>query len=341
MAHGIFASADGVVIRETAVPDVLPPRYVRVATEYSAASVGTELSMLRRARESKSAPIPIGYSAVGRVVEAGLGTALNVGQRAAVYGAPYVSHSGELVVPQTLAVPVPDTVDPLSASTVGLGAIALHALHSAEVEIGQHAVVIGLGILGIILARLAAAAGMFVYATDLKPERRERVNDPRIQVCEPHELQELVGQATGGHGADVVFLMVGSADTDLLTQAVEMTRLRGTVSIVSDADAKLPREALFSREVRLIVPQAGGPGRYRTEYEREARDYPYSEVRFTEGRNMADYIRLLERGFLTVSDLLPQPIPIEGAREAYDRLESGEGSDLTIVFTYGEEEKNA
>lgn len=340
MARGVFAGADGIVIKENTVPAVLPERYVRVATDYSTASVGTELSMLRRAREAGSEPFPLGYTAAGTVVEVGAGASFKPGQRVAVYGAPYVSHSEELVVPQTLAVALPDEVDSISGSTVGLGAIALHALHSAGATIGQHAVVVGLGILGIILARLAAAAGMFVCATDLKAERRLRVGDRRIQACEPQELRKLVTEATGGHGADVVFLTVGTADTALLTEAVELTRLRGTVSIVSDAAAELPREALFSREVRLIVPQAGGPGRYQADYEREARDYPYSEVRFTEGRNMADYIRLLQRGFLTVDRLLPPPIPLCCAREAYARLEIGESGDLTIVFSYGKEEKD-
>lgn len=73
-------------------------------------------------------------------------------QRVAVYGAPYVWHCSELLVPATLAVPVPDNVANPSAATVGLGAIALHALSSAGTELGHGVVIMGLGILGTILA---------------------------------------------------------------------------------------------------------------------------------------------------------------------------------------------
>ena len=88
--------------------------------------------MLRRKRVNQNLPIP-SDTARGEGREAGPGTALNVGQRAAVYGAPYVSHSGELVVPQTLAVPVPDTVDPLSAFYRWPRCYCTARLHSAEV----------------------------------------------------------------------------------------------------------------------------------------------------------------------------------------------------------------
>lgn len=335
MTQGIFATKTGIITQEVEVPKELPERYVRVKTEYSVASVGTELSIARRIRESDSdRQARLGYSAAGTVVEAGPESGFAVGQKVAVYGAPYTWHCGELLVPRTLVAPVGEGVDMASAATVGLGAIALHALHSANIEIGQHVAVIGLGALGIILARLAAAAGCFVYASDPKPARHALVREPRIVPCTPGELADVVNEATGGQGADIVFLMVGTADSGLLEDSVKLCRLRGTLSVVSDADGKLPREALFSKEVRLIVPQAGGPGRYQPGYEREATDYPYSEVRWTEGRNMRDYIRFLEQKFLFVDDLLPEPVDLSEAPTVFADLEARRTSNLTAVFRY-------
>lgn len=335
MALGIFAGKDGVITLPVSIPKDLHVRYVRVRTEFSVASVGTELSAVRKMRASNKAELArLGYSASGTIIEAGSDSGYQIGQRVAVYGAPYTWHCGELLVPNTLVAPLPDTVDSISGATVGLGAIALHALHSAGIELGQHVVVIGLGVLGIILARLATAAGCFVYASEVRESRLEAVRQSPITACKPDDLARIVQEKTNGHGADIVFLMVGTAGTTLLKESVELARLRGTLSVVSDADSKLPREALFQREVRLLVPQAGGPGRYQLGYEREAQDYPYSEVRWTEGRNMKDYIRFLEKGFVTVEDLLPDPVELEEASNVFAQLESGKNTNITAVFRY-------
>lgn len=312
----------------------LPSGYVRVQTINSVASVGTELSMIRNSYQNrKDKTIPLGYSAAGIICETNC-EKLAVSQRVAVYGAPYVWHSAELLVPNTLVVPVPDCLSTEVAATVGLGAIALHALRSAEVEMGQHVVIMGLGILGIILAKLAVAAGCFVYASEPLASRCKNITDERVITCKPSQLSKLVDDKTQGRGADAVFLMMGTASSEVLAEAVDLCRLRGIVSIVSDADAKLPRALMFQKEVRLIVPQAGGPGRYDPSYERDAIDYPYSDVRWTEGRNMESYINFLAKGYLTVADLLPRSIPLEKAAEAYALLDNEATDDLTIVFHY-------
>ena len=53
----------------------------------------------------------------------------------------------------------------------GLGAIAIHALRVADLRFGESAVVVGLGILGQIIAQIAHAAACPVAGFDLNPER--------------------------------------------------------------------------------------------------------------------------------------------------------------------------
>jgi len=314
-----------------------PSRYVRVQTKYSVASVGTELAMIQRSANSADDKevVRLGYSSAGVVIESGSNADYEVGERVAVYGAPYVWHGEELVVPRTLVARISEDVSYADAATVGHGAIAIHALRSANVQFGEHIVVIGLGLIGLLIAKLARAAGCFVIASEPDETRRSYVDRDGIQAVHPATLEDDVARATGRHGADSVFIAVGTANSNLLNLAVGLCRLRGTVSVVSGAEACLPRNEMFQREVRLIVPQAGGPGRYQTDYEKEARDYPYSEVRWTEGRNMQLYMDLLGRRYVSLEGLLPNAIPLAEAPEGYKRLQGETGAKpLTMVISY-------
>ncbi|MCQ6562814.1 alcohol dehydrogenase catalytic domain-containing protein [Paenibacillus mendelii] len=80
-----IAVRDGVPVIEDFEPAKLGEMEVRIRTEYSAISPGTELMLLR----NKAAHVPLGYSGVGIVEEVGSAVEhLRPGQRAAVYGVP-------------------------------------------------------------------------------------------------------------------------------------------------------------------------------------------------------------------------------------------------------------
>ena len=64
-------------------------------------------------------------------------------------------------------------------------------------------------------------------------------------------------------------------------------------------------------------------------------DYPYSEVRWIEGRNMQLYVDFLEKGYISLEGLLPNAIPLAEAPEGYKRLQGDTGSKpLTMVISY-------
>ena len=74
-----------VIVDQIEKPAELPAGHVRIRTEYSAVSPGTEMIFIRRASDQK---VIMGYSAVGIVEGMGEGVqGLTVGQRVACYGA--------------------------------------------------------------------------------------------------------------------------------------------------------------------------------------------------------------------------------------------------------------
>jgi threonine dehydrogenase-like Zn-dependent dehydrogenase len=319
-----------IIVAERDVPE-LPAGYVRIKTEYSAISPGTEMSMLKR---TSNQAIDIGYSAVGVVEEIGEGgDSRLLGQRVACYGAPYVHHAEWLTVPTNLIAPVPDHVSPKEAAFAGLGAIAIHALRVADLKFGESVVVVGLGILGNIIAQISNAAAYETAGIDLNHERVGMlVQQGLTHVYEDDsKLDKRLAEATCGVGVDAVILCASGSGEVLINRALERTRLRGKVVIVGDISMEFSRELMFGKEAQVLISRAAGPGRYDVGYEKENRDYPIGYVRWTEGRNIAEYIRLLAEGRISVKPLITDMYPLERAAEAYANYEKPTRTIGTLI----------
>src|SRR6266567_1442711 len=113
-------------------------------------------------------PLPLGYSAAGKVLEigAGLEGRFAVGQLVAIAGAGLANHAELNVVPDNLVVPVPDDVSAEQASFCTLSSIALHAVRLASVQLGDFVAVIGAGLVGQLTAQFARLNGARVIVLD-------------------------------------------------------------------------------------------------------------------------------------------------------------------------------
>jgi len=56
----------------------------------------------------------------------------------------------------------------------------------------------------------------------------------------------------------------------------------------------LPRSSFYGKELELRLSRSYGPGRYDRDYEERGIDYPIGYVRWTERRNMAAFVELLD-----------------------------------------------
>jgi len=322
---------DGVAGLEEYEPTELSPTEVRIRTEYSAISPGTELMSLR----NKASHVYPGYSGVGIVEAVGSDVDhLRPGQRAAVYGVP--THSEIIVAPKHLAVQVPDHIDPREAAFAGIGTIAIHALRQADLHFGESLLVVGLGILGQIIAQIGYAASTVVLATD-KLETRSQIANK----CMPHayvgssELllkEQLTKHTQGGHGVDCALICGGGYDDTLLDQSIGWIRDRGRIVIVGVPNTTFNRNALFHKEADIRISRAGGPGRYDEIYEQSGVDYPLGYVRWTEGRNLGAYIRLLQEQRITIHPLVTSTWTLDEIGEAYRRCSEAPGEELGVLL---------
>lgn len=146
------------------------------------------------------------------------------------------------------------------------------------------------------------------------------------------KMEQHIMDFTNGYGVDAVLLCAGGKHSETTSRSLEWVRKQGRIVIVGDVEPQFNREQLFVKEAVITISRAGGPGRYDVRYEKEAIDYPYHYVRWTEGRNLAAYIRLLERKAIDVSDFVQLEIPFEDSAGVYDILESSEA--LTAIIEY-------
>ncbi|WP_309118282.1 zinc-binding alcohol dehydrogenase [Paenibacillus sp.] len=308
--------------------------HVIVRTEYSAISPGTEMGFLKRMPEQ---PVVLGYSAVGIVEAVGDGvTDRYPGQRVACYGAPYARHAERLSMPSNLTAAVPDGVDPKEAAFAGLGAIAIHALRTASLSFGESTAVVGLGILGNLIAQISNAASYRTAGLDLDAGRVEalrRLGVPHAYAS-PEALEEKLADAVGPYGADAVLICASGPGEALINRAMSWLRDRGKIVIVGDVTTEYSRGDMFGKEVQVLISRAGGPGRYDASYERENRDYPIGYVRWTEGRNVGEYIRLLAENKITIAPLITDVFRLDRAEEAYRQYEVAKPNVVGTLIQY-------
>lgn len=330
----IVANNKKIEIIEDEVPKLEgKPSYILIKTMYSVISPGTELTILAN---SENKQINLGYSAMGEVIECGSAiTDVKKGDLVACYGAPYVHHDEYLLVPKTLYAKVPESVDPKEAALGGLGAIAIHALRIANLQFGETAVIIGLGVLGQLIAKIANAAAYNVIAYDLHESRVEMFKKENSKTfAKIEELEDAIRTETKGHGADAVLLCAGGKRSPLTQDCLKWIRNKGKAVIVGDIEPDFPRNLMFAKEAELLISRAGGPGRYDSVYEKEAIDYPYEFVRWTEGRNVEEYIRLIKEKRIDVQPFISEVIEVDDAPQEFEKLLDKESATLTMLIHY-------
>ncbi|GAB4524667.1 MAG: bi-domain-containing oxidoreductase [Anaerolineales bacterium] len=283
-------------------------------------------------------PMALGYASAGTIVALGEGVeGWQVGERVACAGGGYAVHAEYAVAPVNLLARLPENVDFESAAFTTLGAIALHGFRLAEAQIGETVAVIGLGLLGLLGAQIARAAGCRVLGIDLSPERVALAHRLGLQAVPRPEAEAAVLAFSRGRGADVVLICADTPSNDPVTLAGALARDRARVVAIGAVGLEIPRKVYYEKELSFINSRSYGPGRYDPAYEEGGQDYPLGYVRWTEGRNLEAVVDLLASGALQVQPLISHRFPIARAPEAYELILGKRGEPfLGVVLTYGE-----
>jgi predicted dehydrogenase/threonine dehydrogenase-like Zn-dependent dehydrogenase len=284
---------------------------------------------------------PLGYSLSGVVAEVGRGAEeFTVGQLVAAAGNEHALHAEYNWVPVNLCVPVPGGVAPEHAAFATVGAIAMQGVRRAEVQLGDIACVIGLGLVGQLAVRLLIAAGVRVVGLDPVPERCSLAEKAGALSCAaPTEaglaaIEQVLAQATDGRGADHVLLTAGGSSSGPVEAAARLARDRARVVDIGKTRLDLPWNAYYEKELDVRFSRSYGPGRYDDRYELDGIDYPAGYVRWTERRNIACFLDLIARQDLEVASLVSGVFPVERATDGYRDLSSGALEAVGVLLEY-------
>jgi predicted dehydrogenase/threonine dehydrogenase-like Zn-dependent dehydrogenase len=278
----------------------------------------------------------LGYAGAGLVVEKhSTVTGIEVGDRVA-YGGEGTGHAETIRVGRNLVARIPDNVSFDHACFTTLGSIALNGVRIANISLGDKVAVIGLGLVGQLIAQLARLQGGFIIATDLRPDRVQlaRLLGSDVALPGSSELSSQIRSLTNGLGVDCVIIAAAAKSDAPCRIAVDICRDRGRIVDVGAVELSFPWYETYLKEIQILMARAYGPGSYDPAYELQGQEYPLPYVRWTENRNMEEFLRLVSRGRVQIDPLITHRFPLEDAARAYETIMDGSTNSLAVLVKY-------
>lgn len=211
-------------------------------------------------------------------------------------------------VPASLVVPVPAGVSLAHAALVEPLAVAAHDVRRSRLSASEHALVIGGGPIGQLIALVAQRNGAHVIVAEPNADRRAFAERHGAFVVDPitEDLAAIVQERTGGAGADVVFEVAGIAATAL--DATRHARTRGRVVMVAIHPQPVPIDLhrVFWRELEILGARV---------YERE--DFERA-------------VSLIAEGAVPADELITTTVPLASTLEAFESLTNAQALKVLI-----------
>jgi len=216
-----------------------------------------------------------------------------------------------VAVPQHVVYRLPDSLSFEHAALIEPVSVVFHAVSLTPITLGDTAVVVGTGMIGLLVVQALRLAGCGrVFAVDLDARKLELAKklgaDEGFNPSQA-DVRAEVASRTQGRGADVALEAVGA--TAPINTAIASLRKGGALTLVGNLSpkAEVPLQAIVTRELKLMG-SCGVKG-----------EYPAS-------------IEMLARGRIRVADLISAAAPLEEGPAWFDRLYRQEPGLLKVIL---------
>lgn len=281
-------------------------------------------------------PLPLGYCNVGKVIAVGKGvTEFQVGDRVASNG----NHAEYVCVPKNLVAKIPDNVTDDEAAFTVIGSIGLEGIRLLKPELGETIVVVGLGLIGLMVAQLLRANGCRVVGVEFDQAKLDLAAKWGVIPVNPAKGDDqvtMVESLTNGIGADGVIITASAHDDSIIHNACLMCRKRGRIVLVGVIGLNMRRDDFYKKELSFQVSCSYGAGRYDEEYEDKGHDYPIGYVRWTEKRNFEAILQTISNGGLNVDSLVSEVVDLADYEQIYGNMRKK--GVIASILKYPEEE---
>lgn len=216
-----------------------------------------------------------------------------------------------VIVPYNIAYQLPAQLSFEHAALIEAVSIAVHAANRTPVKLGDTAVVVGSGMIGLLVIQAIRLAGCSrVIAVDLEDSKLEVAKSLGADiVLNPKKTDVLaeVKHLTNGLGADVSLEVVGATPT--VRSAIECTRKGGAITLVGNLapNVEFPLQAVVTRELSVFGSCASNG------------EYP----------QCIDY---LSRGDIKVQPLITATAKLEEGPGWFQRLYAGEPGAMKVIL---------
>lgn len=323
-------------VAELLETEYLSPRDDEVTVElsYSAISSGTEKANLIGQRngisvaEGTEAKFPrmLGYSAAGRVVEVGGGVKdIAVGDRVVVF---WGMHKKRITVRRSNLVKIPEGVTDAEASMSFISTFPLAAIRKTHLEVGESALVMGLGILGIFAVQQLRVAGAYpIVAVDPIKERRDLAIRMGADIAfDPtsNDFVEQVNMATGG-GANVCIEVTGLGVG--LVQALDCMKPMGRVALLGCTRSSKFEIDYYGKVHGRGISLIGAHTKARPKFESSA-------GLWTDEDDLKAVLNLVKGKRLNFKDMILEIRSPKDASDVYSRLANDGNFPIGVLFDW-------
>ncbi len=195
-------------------------------------------------------------------------------------------------------------VEPLS--------VAVHAIKTARVRLGQSAAIFGAGAIGLLLLHLAKLSGVgetfVVDVKDFRLGKAKKIGASHAINASRQEAVDLIHEITGRLGVDRAFEAVGLEKT--LVDCMKVLKQGGTgvvLGIFEDQEIRIPANIIQSKEIALVG----------------SRGYCW---------DFQDSLKLLDAGAVNLKDMITHVMPIFQLQQAFDLLLDPKNEAIKVVI---------
>ena len=304
---------------------------VLVEMEYTVISGGTERACILGMKNTSAVfPMSLGYCGVGKVLKIGCEVKkVNVGDRVLVY---HGFHARYNIIPEADITRIEEeAVASLEASFVIIASMGLGGVRKLELEIGESAMVMGLGLLGIFAVQFCRLNGAFpVIAVDFNPERRALAlqlgADYAFDPSEP-DFVEKVKEVTKYKGVNGCVEVTGVSAA--MKQALECAADKGRISLLGCTRVSDCSIDYYTQVHRPGVKLIGAHNFVRPKFE----SYPHH---WTHQDDCRTILNLISAKRIQVAPIISRVVLPSEAPEIYNQLCDDPAFPMGTVFNWSE-----